>query len=306
MTQSEKIAQLRPAISRLYEKEGRSVSYIARLFDVDRSNLSKRVRAWGMVQANVSYLTPSNRKFANRHRQKILSMFRNDVSESEIARTLDVGRDYLRNIVEKTPELRQARQEYIDRVHAHAEQMRADAMASSRLNYYKDDLPGEEWKPVLGHEGYDVSNMGRVRSYARRNRCYYLLTPSPNMRNGRLYVTLDGKNLNLARLVAFAFVPGHSAERDTVDHKDGDVTNNRASNLRWTSQSENNAAAYANGRRPNRAYQANGRFKEVVVDGKYRFKTIEAMARFYGVSSTQAQRYISGETKFSHKISLVY
>lgn len=41
------------------------------------------------------------------------------------------------------------------------------------------------------------------------------------------------------RLVALAYVDGRTAERNEVDHIDGDRHNNRAENLRWVTHQEN-------------------------------------------------------------------
>lgn len=302
MTQVEKIHSLKPIIQKLYEGEGRPIAYIARLCEVDRSRLSKEIHAWGLVKKDAYHMTPSNRKFANKHRQLIISRFRNDVSESEIARELKVSRDYLRYIIGHVPELAEARQGYVARMHAAAEQARQAAMERSTRNYELVDQPGEEWREILGHPDYFVSNLGRVKHWVPSYKSYSEIRPRTNPRTGRIYAQFDRKGFNLGRLVAFAFVPGHSDERNTVDHIDGDVTNNCATNLRWVSQGEDSW----DGSRTNRACQRNGKFKKLVVDGKYEFKTIAAFARFYGVSATQAQRYLSGECGFPHQVSFFY
>lgn len=306
ISQKEKIELMQSTISQLYEKEGRSISYIARLLDVDRSNLSKQIHAWNMEQANVSYLTPSNQKFANKNRQLIISRYDNDVSENRIAAELHVGRDYLRNIVKHVPELREAQARYVKRCEEKAAERKQDALDASRMEYDYEEIPGEIWKDIIGHDGYQVSNMARVRHYAKRYKRHHLVKPARNVKTGRFYVKVGDKNYQLARLVALAFVPGHSKENDTVDHKDTDTDNNVAENLEWVPQSVNNARAYKNGRKANKAYQANGRFKKIVLDGKYEFKTIEALARFLGVSPTQTQRYLSKETPCPHDFKLVY
>lgn len=306
MTQKEKIVSLKDTIQFLYEKEGRPKAYIARLLMVDRSALSKQINAWGLVKANAYRMTPSNQKFANRHRQLIKSRFDHDVSESEIARELGVTRDYLRYIVSRTPELKEAKERYVERLHNNANTRRADLAAASKLDYDFEPIAGEKWRSILGHPEFEVSDFGRVRRYGKSYQRYYLRKPYTNPITGRLYISIEGKSFMLARLVAYAFVDGNSAESNTVDHIDGDIKNNRAKNLRWVSQGENNKHAYELGRVKNRAYQTNGKFKKIILDDKYEFKTIEALSRFLGVSPTQTQRYIKGETKFNRKIQFVY
>lgn len=306
MTQKEKIVMLQSTISQLFEKEGRSISYIAKLLDVDRSLLSKQIRAWEMKQAQSSHLTPSNQKFANKHKQLIKSRYENNFSDNQIANELQVSRDYLRNIVAKTPELHEAQMAYVNRLKNNAEIRRQQILEQSSRQYDFPEIDGEEWKEIMGYPGFFVSNKGRIKKYAERYKTYYLLQQSPNSRNGRMYVWIQSRGLQVSRLVGFAFVKGYSEEANTIEHRDGDVTNNDASNLMWVSQAKNNTLAYQRGRTTNKGYQRNGRFKKIIVDDKYEFKSIAACAKFLGVSETQIQRYLSGETKTTRKIILVY
>ena len=50
-------------------------------------------------------------------------------------------------------------------------------------------------------------------------------------------VNLGGKRVKVAYLVAWAFVPTSEC-REYVRHKNGDVTDNRASNLEWCDEKE--------------------------------------------------------------------
>ena len=69
MTQKEKIEMLKETITFLYEKEGRSKSYISRLLCVDRKTLVYKINEWGLIKANISYMKPSTLKFLNRNKQ---------------------------------------------------------------------------------------------------------------------------------------------------------------------------------------------------------------------------------------------
>ena len=53
-------------------------------------------------------------------------------------------------------------------------------------------------------------------------------------------------------------------------------------------------------------YSKNGKFKKIIMDNKYEFKTIAALAKFLQVSESQVQRYISGETKSEHTFQFIY
>lgn len=109
----------------------------------------------------------------------------------------------------------------------------------------------EQWKPIAGFEGlYEVSNLGRVRSLGRevmRRNGRRLTIAGRIMQpgtSGRGYqsVVLSKRGSStfrtIHRLVALAFIPnpnGHSH----VDHRDCDIANSSAANLRWVTCSMN-------------------------------------------------------------------
>ena len=94
-------------------------------------------------------------------------------------------------------------------------------------------------KEIKGFPGYWVNSYGRVWSdYSKR-----WLKPAPNSK-GYLRVGLRNNNHQslkaIHRLVAEAFVPNDDPEhKDTIDHIDGNKTNNRADNLQWLSRGDN-------------------------------------------------------------------
>ncbi len=102
--------------------------------------------------------------------------------------------------------------------------------------------PDERWAPVESIAGsYFVSNYGRVFSYGNHGHCG-LLSPHISGRGYLSVVLSDGtgmKQHKVHRLVAAAFVDGRTAERNQVNHIDGNRKNNRADNLEWVTQSEN-------------------------------------------------------------------
>ena len=116
-----------------------------------------------------------------------------------------------------------------------------------------ENLPGEEWLPIVGYESlYSVSNMGRVRSNPRNKwngKVSYVL-PARIMGqqdNGRGYqavsLCLHDKQYSILyvhRLVANAFLPiPEKGTRLEVNHIDGDKRNNAHTNLEWCTSSEN-------------------------------------------------------------------
>lgn len=306
MTHREKAELLKDTIIFLYTKEGRSKSYISKLLYIERKVLSEYIEELKLIKANVSHLTPSTQKFLNRHRTKIKSMLDRNISQSEIARELGCNRKLLITVIKYDSVLSRANEDYIRRMYNSAEDTRNSAMEKSRLNYDFSDIEGEEWKPILGNEDYFISNKGRVKHYIKRYKIFALLNLCENSRSHRMYIRIRGKNYQVARLVGFAFVCGYSEECNTIDHIDGDVTNNYSSNLCWVSQHENNLRAYRNGRVKNIAFRNHPKFRYILVDSKYEFKTIEALAKFLEMSPTQAYRYISGECNCSRRIEIIY
>lgn len=103
-----------------------------------------------------------------------------------------------------------------------------------------------EWRPVKGYEGvYEVSQDGQVKRCSSGN----VIKPGVG-KNGYLIVSLwmnnKGKTHYIHRLIAEHFIPNPMI-MSTVNHIDGDKTNNDLSNLEWCSFSYNNKHAYENG-----------------------------------------------------------
>lgn len=132
-------------------------------------------------------------------------------------------------------------------------------------------LEKEIWKDVPGYEGkYQVSNLGRVRSLDRYiqklNRCgNYVnhfqagrILSSQKVNSGYLVVHLyleTKRTIKLVhRLVAFAFVPGYSGEKE-VNHKNGDKTYNYNFNLEWLTRLDNVTHARKTGLAKLKSYQ---------------------------------------------------
>lgn len=309
MTEREKIELLKNTIIKLYCNEGRSKSYISRLLEVDRKTLIKAINEdWKLEKGNVSYLTPSNQKFANKNKNLIISKLDNDISISKIANELKVTSEYLSNIIKKVPELNEHKIDYINRQKINAQERKNQLVEKSLLNYDWEELPDEEWKEILGYSNYYISNMGRVKKYIKTYDKYVLLSLNINSKTGRVYIKIEGKGLQVSRLVGFAFLDGYSEEKNTIEHIDNDVTNNKASNLMWVSMGDNNKLAYKKGKAKSKAFtKRRGKWKKIILDDKYEFKTIVALAKFLGKSETQINRYINGETNCSdHTFKFIY
>ncbi len=106
-------------------------------------------------------------------------------------------------------------------------------------------LEGERWKPVVGFECFDVSDLGRVRSPSGRiltarigTGGYPMVTLNINGRKGTRRVH---------RLVLESFI-GPAPEGTFGCHADGSPENNRLSNLRWDTQANNLRDVVSHGR----------------------------------------------------------
>src|SRR5687768_4153912 len=104
-------------------------------------------------------------------------------------------------------------------------------------------MPREKWRPIQGHDGYEVSDCGRIRSIdrvlavMRRGRAVpaqyrgRVLKATPTS-SGYLTIKLGGRGQYVHRLVLEAFVGTCPAGRQAA-HLDGDRRNNAAANLAW-------------------------------------------------------------------------
>ena len=122
----------------------------------------------------------------------------------------------------------------------------------------------EQWKDIPGYEGlYQASTLGRIRTCegkttsSARFKCRVwkqrvLKQKCTTNRKGRtdfrveLWRGKEHKTYLVARLIAFTWCCGYK-EGYTVNHKNGDILDNRAENLEWLSRGDNIRHGFANG-----------------------------------------------------------
>lgn len=170
----------------------------------------------------------------------------------------------------------------------------------------------EIWKPVPGFEGrYEVSSLGRFKAL-KREIVYKdgrrgvlsekMIRGSLNL-TGYYTVSFDTKIKRLAhRVVAEAFF-GVPEYRKTVNHKDGDKTNNCVENLEWASYKDNNTHARQIGLNKQHGEKSNlhkysDQFIEAVRNVHEKYKpNYEELGKLFGLTGAHARQIVLLETR---------
>lgn len=171
----------------------------------------------------------------------------------------------------------------------------------------------KEWKEIKWYEGkYIVSNYGEIISlprYKENNSKLQYVEPKEiykhiNKHNGYVYVQLwnDGtyKNIRLHKLVATAFIP-NPEHKPTINHIDGDKTNNRADNLEWCTNSENEKHAYMLGLANNDNQKI--KIKQYDMNGNLlnEYNSLTEASQKTGVHISKISFCINGKYKYRNK-----
>lgn len=177
----------------------------------------------------------------------------------------------------------------------------------------------EIWKPVKGYEDlYEVSNLGRVRSFDRlyrieRDKYHGEIKKKGRVISGNhggkhyyqvfLFREGKGKTALVHRLVAEAFIP-NPENNPQVNHKDGDKHNNKVTNLEWVTCSENQLHSFKTGLHPgNGEGNVNAKLtkekvaeiRRLYVKGSKEFG-VKPLARKFGVSAPAVTSIVKGRT----------
>ena len=143
----------------------------------------------------------------------------------------------------------------------------------------QEAIKGEVWKPIAGFEGrYEVSNMGRVRSISfNQTGKTLILKPSVSSEGYYSVGLYDGtrrqQRLYVHRLVAQAFLDNPD-NLETVNHIDENPQNNRADNLEWMDQRDNNLYG---GRLFRASHSKGNRLNQRTLSGQY-LRTFDSAA----------------------------
>lgn len=147
------------------------------------------------------------------------------------------------------------------------------------------------WIKLKNFTNYSINENGEVRNDTTGR----IKTPTLNKSNGYLMFDLYENNVRtkvpVHRLVAETFIP-NPENKPTVDHKDGNRTNNAINNLRWATYSEQNSRFNTVGIRSqkvkathyieHRKKRGGGHDSWGESDGFLEFDNITACAAFFG------------------------
>ena len=158
----------------------------------------------------------------------------------------------------------------------------------------------EIWRPIENFEGlYEVSNLGRVKSLARKSwNGYKMIETKEVITYGSKHTTgymtkvlyKDNKHYNKSvhRLVAEAFIPNPTNKKQ-VNHIDEDKHNNCVDNLEWVTPRENNM----HGTRIERITNKRG-FKVICVETGKEYMSVRECAREMNLNQSAIRKQLLG------------
>lgn len=148
-------------------------------------------------------------------------------------------------------------------------------------------------KPIPNFPGYLASPWGFIYSGKLGNR---KRLPGYPTHKGRLRVVLykDGKRhqILISRLIALTFIP-NPYKLPNVLHGDNNPLNNRVSNLRWGTQSENIQQMYDDGRGIKRFSYTTQQEEEVIFKFKTGNYTQQGLGKVMGLSRMSIRRILT-------------
>ena len=161
----------------------------------------------------------------------------------------------------------------------------------------------EVWKKVEGFKGYEISNLGRVKSlqrYVDNHSGFKKLLKEKYLKNhisktGYCIVDLKENNkrktFKVHRLIAIHFIEKIEG-KEFVNHIDGNKLNNEISNLEWCCIAENNKHARETGLVDQNGYKSNKASftKEQALFIKESNKSIKELSIYFNVSFSTIYR----------------
>lgn len=170
----------------------------------------------------------------------------------------------------------------------------------------------EIWKPVKDYEcQYEVSNFGRIRSLDREITNFFgtktklkgRVLRGSLLNNGYLTICFSSKTKKYVhQVVAEAFLLP-SEFKHTVNHKDGNKTNNHIDNLEWNTYKQNNNHAREIGLNNQHGENCNlSKYSDQFIDAvrnvhkKYN-PSYEDLGRLFGLTGCHARQIVLNLTR---------
>jgi NUMOD4 motif len=177
----------------------------------------------------------------------------------------------------------------------------------------------EEWRAIPGHDGYEASALGRIRSIDRYLEFVGRWGPCVRFHRGRILRVFNsnqsagGTCLNLhlgkdcsmevGRAVLLAFCGDPPSDEHEAAHLDSDGSNNALDNLVWATRAEISEFSRSNGCTPvgerNGACVISQVDVPVIIERYARGESVHALAKDYGIGRAAVSLVVSGGT-WSH------
>lgn len=160
----------------------------------------------------------------------------------------------------------------------------------------------EKWKKIKGFEDYQISNLGKVKSFKRTKSI--ILKPQTTKKGYKLVeFRKDGQRnfFCVHRLVLQAFNPTKSKTKIFVNHKNGIKSDNKLSNLEWCTQEENQEHAFRHN------LHGNPRKEVICLETSQIFLSAGDASRYYNCKKLNTvASYIYQKTRLFGKLTFVY
>ena len=161
----------------------------------------------------------------------------------------------------------------------------------------------EIWKDIKEYPGYQVSNLGQIKSF-KQSREGRILKPKISAGYAGIDFRKNGKSYYglVHRIVLSTFSPVEGWETLTVNHIDGNCLNNNLENLEWMTQSENTKYS----REILRTGNATQKVHIIKLNGEELFyDTVTAAAKGLGVAKGTISRWVNKQRSYEGKYKLV-
>ena len=164
----------------------------------------------------------------------------------------------------------------------------------------------EIWKDIKGYEGlYQVSNMGRIKSFNYRNSGKTKILKGAHNNYGYISVYLCKNKVQkrelIHRLVLSTFCPVSGMDKLDVNHKDEVRDNNVVGNLEWcTKKYNNNYGNHAKNMSKAKSIPV------ICLTTGEEFKSITDASCFYNISKQSLSMHLRGKTKSCAKMIWKY